>query len=292
MIRMKPSQVCKDSTLQIKLFECYSSGMERNEASRKCNVTWDTANRWYIKFAKGPKEFKIESKVSLYDKLISVGDTEQEIKEMYCYVLGLYFGDGYIDEGKYIYRMRIVHFREDSSLIKETIRGYLSIFPGHKVQLVPAGDSRAITVYCYSNDIPKAFPNMIGKVGRKHENVVGLLDWQKVLISRYPKMFLRGLVHSDGSRYLADSCSKRITYCFVNRSKEFRDHFRYCCSLLNIQPGPTDSAYDTIFVNRKASIEILDSFIGPRHEANEIPIPREYEKLLLEKLEVSRRLVP
>ena len=107
--------------------------------------------------------------------------------------------------------------------------------------------------------------------GRKHLRSIELEEWQSDLVRRYPKAFLTGLIHSDGCR--AVNRVKRVRndevtryeyprYFFSNRSAEIRELFMWACGLIGVECRP-NNAYN-ISVARRASVAILDSFIGPK----------------------------
>jgi hypothetical protein len=75
--------------------------------------------------------------------------------------------------------------------------------------------------------------------------------------------FLRGLIHSDGCRIVAnDRGVKSLRYHFSNKSEDIKD--LYCRSLDALGVGWTRPCGRQIAVYRKASVAILDQFIGPQ----------------------------
>jgi hypothetical protein len=91
-----------------------------------------------------------------------------------------------------------------------------------------------------------------------------LSDWQVELVDRCPEQLLRGLIHSDGCRFLntgrGDWCWPR--YGFSNKSDDIRGIFCYACDRLGVHW--TKAGEKTIYVSRKADVAKLDEFIGPK----------------------------
>jgi hypothetical protein len=89
-----------------------------------------------------------------------------------------------------------------------------------------------------------------------------------------PKPFLRGLIHSDGSRTVnrfsvALRAGRREyaypRYFFTNLSADIRDLFCAACEQLDI--CWSQSSYKNISVAERRSVKFLDSFIGPKSNA-------------------------
>jgi len=67
--------------------------------------------------------------------------------------------------------------------------------------------------------LPQAGPGM------KHTRVIQLADWPRKLLRAYPGLFVRGLFHSDGSRFVnrvtvAGKTYSYPRYMFSNESKD------------------------------------------------------------------------
>jgi hypothetical protein len=78
----------------------------------------------------------------------------------------------------------------------------------------------------------------------------------------YSQLLLRGLIHSDGCRSVNtgrnSSCPR---YSFVNRSDDIRQIFCDACERAGV--GSAD-ATGRVYVPRKADVELVDQFIGPK----------------------------
>jgi hypothetical protein len=91
--------------------------------------------------------------------------------------------------------------------------------------------------------------------------------WQRRIVVSDPRPFLRGLVHSDGTRIIATErkgayVRKAPRYAFRNRSEDILELFCFACREAGVKftrPSPTQIA-----VYRKDSVARLDEFVGPK----------------------------
>jgi hypothetical protein len=99
--------------------------------------------------------------------------------------------------------------------------------------------------------------------GPKYQRRIRLEPWQVRLVIRYPEAFLKGLIESDGCRFL-----NRVNgyvyprYMFSNRSDDLRELFAATCALVAVECRPAGSS--NMSVARRRSVEILDQFVGPK----------------------------
>jgi hypothetical protein len=103
--------------------------------------------------------------------------------------------------------------------------------------------------------------------GRKHERPIVLADWQREIVEEHPKLLLRGLVQSDGSRFInaVVTRGKRYEYPrydFTNASDDIRGIFTSTCDILGVHWTRTSAR--KVGVSRRADVEFLDTFIGPK----------------------------
>ena len=127
-------------------------------------------------------------------------------------------------------------------------------------------------VSCYSKIMPIIFPQH-GK-GLKCDRDVSLKDWQIGYVKQYPKEFLKGLIKSDGCRYVINSKHKNViyqqqVYNFTNTSKDIVDAFIWCCDILGIHYTMHTRArkeprhHDTFCVTiaKKKDVDFLNTFM-------------------------------
>jgi hypothetical protein len=108
--------------------------------------------------------------------------------------------------------------------------------------------------------------------GRKHQRKIELAPWQLAITHQHTRQFIRGLIHSDGSRcinrFSVTLPSGRVRlyeyprYFFTNYSADIRQIFCDHCDLLGIRW--TQSNPRNISVSYRDSVAILDSFVGPK----------------------------
>jgi hypothetical protein len=107
--------------------------------------------------------------------------------------------------------------------------------------------------------------------GKKHERAIALADWQQHLVDRFPRQFLRGLIHADGSRVINRFSVSLASgpreyayprYFFTNPSTDIQRLFCESCDRLGIRS--TRSSYKNVSVADRRSVALLDSFVGPK----------------------------
>jgi hypothetical protein len=99
--------------------------------------------------------------------------------------------------------------------------------------------------------------------GRKHDRPIELVSWQRKIVARHPEDLLRGLIHSDGCRVIAnDRGVASVRYHFSNRSEDIKRI--YCDALDRLAIPWTRPCSMQIAVYRKAATARLDEFIGPK----------------------------
>ena len=86
---------------------------------------------------------------------------------------------------------------------------------------------------------------------------------QRELVARERHALIRGLIHSDGCRTVANDRGVRsVRYHFSNKSEDIKDI--YCESLDALGIQWTKPSQREVAVYRKASTALLDEFVGPK----------------------------
>lgn len=189
----------------------------------------------------------------------------------YVYLLGAYLGDGCLSpHPREVFKLRIVLDAVYPRIIDEVAAAMQAVRPENSVGRVvtyntdPAGDDyeSSVEVFSYSRAWPCLFPQH--GPGRKHERPIVLTDWQQALVVRAPERLVRGLIHSDGCRFLNTGrggwASPR--YSFSNVSADIRGIFKNACELLGLHT--TEAPPKTVYVSRKADVARMDEFVGPK----------------------------
>jgi hypothetical protein len=117
----------------------------------------------------------------------------------YNYLLGIYLGDGYVSKASHSPVLEISLDVRYPGIVEESVEAIwqvLKVRATVSVRATHRGESTR--VIAGSQLWPLAFPQH--GPGKKHERSIALLHWQKVIVNRFPHQFLRGLLHSDGSR--------------------------------------------------------------------------------------------
>lgn len=191
-----------------------------------------------------------------------------DLSERYVYLLGIYLGDGYISEHRRgVYRLRVFLDLCYPLIVEECVAAIHSVMPRSKVQFaerrsnyVERADPSNVEVSAFSKAWPCLFPQH--GPGLKHSRSIALTAWQQELVKRNPGVLLRGLIHSDGCRFINTGTNWTCPrYSFSNRSDDIRGIFCGACDLLGVR---YTFAPHTVYVSRKADVAQLDEFIGPK----------------------------
>jgi len=191
--------------------------------------------------------------------------------DSYCYLLGLYLGDGHITtSGDYQACLRLTLDETYPELVQEAREAIVRNAPEANACRYDHGKGRTVILQAAHPVWRYAFPQH--GPGKKHERPIRLEPWQQELTEMHPREFLRGLIHSDGcrttNRFKTSLPSGRVReyaytrYFFSNLSADIRAIFCDHCELLGIRW--TQSNPRNISVSHRASIALLDSFIGPK----------------------------
>lgn len=247
--------------------ELHAQGKNNSEISRITGISRRTVSDIVLnKFTKRIEKIGEEFDPSKF--------TEEQEKA-YSYILGQYLGDGHISlMRRNVYRLRIFSDCKYPNIIQE-IKDKMSIIlpentPGSNVYM-NNGKTSCDSISIYSKKIKNMFPQHGEK--EKHSRLIKLELWQQNIVDKYPKDFLRGLIHSDGCRFIPTTTQdQNARYQFTNVSTDIIKI--YCATLekLNISYSISQKAIKgkmkhhsyNIFTQRKECVRILDTFIGPK----------------------------
>jgi len=181
----------------------------------------------------------------------------------YCYLLGLYLGDGCISRDRRVWKLRIVLDKKYPAIIGRCGDAIDLLMSGQRaaVRSLPKG---CVEVSLYSKHWPCLFPQH--GPGRKHKRAIRLEPWQQALVDQSTEEFILGLIHSDGCRVVAnDRGVMSVRYHFSNRSEDILGLFTAALDALEI-PWTRSSKY-IVSIYRKAATARLDTFVGPKDRA-------------------------
>jgi hypothetical protein len=181
-----------------------------------------------------------------------------DLPVVYAYLLGLYLGDGSIATHARAYKLRVTLDAAYPGIIEEAISAMERIRPMNSVNTCER--SGYVEVYSYSKAWPCLFPQH--GPGKKHLRPIVLAEWQERLVQSAPHLLLRGLIHSDGCRFMNTGRKWRYPrYSFANLSPNIRRIFTDACDLMDIH---WTTSGRNVYVSRMADVDKMDHFIGPK----------------------------
>jgi hypothetical protein len=146
-------------------------------------------------------------------------------------------------------------------IIEESCGAMEAVVPGKHAHPYKHPHESCVEISMYWKHWPCLIPQH--GPGRKHLRPIVLAQWQANIVAVAHKAFLRGLVHSDGCRVVAnDRGVASVRYHFTNCSKDIRELF--CNSLDALGIAWTRPCDREVAVYRKRCVATLDTFIGPK----------------------------
>jgi hypothetical protein len=180
----------------------------------------------------------------------------------YAYLLGIYLGDGCISaHPRGVFRIRVFLDAAYPGILDEVADAIGALAPANAVGR-HRRPNHCVEVSSYSKAWPCLFPQH--GPGKKHDRRIALRLWQWVHVAAHPDLVLRGLIHSDGCRFINTGRRgwSNPRYAFCNLSADIRDIFCAACFFLGVRW--TRSGDRTVYVSRKADVARMDEFIGPK----------------------------
>jgi Homeodomain-like domain len=184
----------------------------------------------------------------------------------YSYLLGIYLGDGCLLRGcRGVYRLHICLDAQYPVIVCEAVAAAAVVMPASRASSRPHLHERSVEVTSHSQHWPCLFPQH--GPGPKHKRSIKLQAWQRDITDRHPWQLLRGLVHSDGSRFLNRIRHPRKIYVyprytFTNYSAEIRGLFCEYCDKVGVEWRQMN--HWNISVARRDAVALMDRFIGPK----------------------------
>jgi hypothetical protein len=96
--------------------------------------------------------------------------------------------------------LRIFFDARYPGIIGECIRSIRAVRPDNRVSAARRVPSRCVVVESWSTRWPELLPQH--GAGPKHERRISLAAWQREITFAHPERLIRGLLHSDGSRFV------------------------------------------------------------------------------------------
>jgi hypothetical protein len=189
----------------------------------------------------------------------------------YCYLLGLYLGDGCIRTSPRGFATIVIPL--DAAyprIVEQAMAACAACFADTPAHRFSCNDGSVTAVQLNHPALPFAFPQH--GAGPKHLRPIDLEKWQRDLSHRFPRELLRGLIHSDGcrttNRFKTELPSGRVApyeyprYFFSNLSEDIWRMLCEHCELLGIRW--TQSNPRNISISHRKSVALMDEFIGPK----------------------------
>jgi hypothetical protein len=185
--------------------------------------------------------------------------------EAYCRLLGTYLGDGHIAREARTCLLRIACDSAYPGLIADTVNDLRALRPSHAIHVARRPSTNCIVVAARWQLWPTVFPQH--GAGPKHLRRIELADWQLTLTTRHPEAFVRGLLNSDGCRYLNRVIARGREYAypsygFKNASDDIHRLLREHLDLLGIAWRRANGR--TTAITTRAGVARLDAFVGPK----------------------------
>ncbi|WP_415837765.1 hypothetical protein [Smaragdicoccus niigatensis] len=175
--------------------------------------------------------------------------------------MGLYLGDGYVSKEARTWKLRVTLDTAYPGIIDECGAAMEAVFPGKHAHIWARTKANCVDVSTCSNAWPLLLPQH--GPGRKHERQIVLEGWQERLLEGCNEEFVRGLIHSDGCRVVANDRGVRsVRYHFSNASTDILS--LYCGALDALGIPWTHPSKRDIAVYRKAATRRMDEFVGPK----------------------------
>lgn len=243
-------------------------GLTISDVSRRTGISRGALREWLLRTEQGRELYVHPHRVC---PRCTALPRSPEPEDSYAYLLGLYLGDGYIspvgDRTKMIWALRIACADAWPGLIEECVKAVRAIRPGNKVRTVQRVG--CVEVNSHSRHWPCFFPQH--GPGKKHERKIELLPWQKKIVDEFAEEFVRGLLHSDGCRFVnrvrrplkdGDRWYEYPRYNFTNVSLDIQGMFTGALDRLGV--AWTQMNTTNISVAKREAVARLDAFVGPK----------------------------
>jgi hypothetical protein len=181
----------------------------------------------------------------------------------YSYVLGLYLGDGHLASFPRTVCLRVYLDARYPGIVRSCREAVARVVPRNRVAV--HGRAGCAIVQCYSRQWICLLPQH--GAGLKHLRRIVLAPWQRAITHEHPRELIRGLIHSDGSRFQNPVVRGGRRYVYPryelsNRSEDIKAIFCEHLDLLGIA-WRRANRYN-ISIARREAVAALDAFVGPK----------------------------
>ncbi|MFI6472562.1 helix-turn-helix domain-containing protein [Streptomyces sp. NPDC050516] len=245
-------------------------GAKNADVARHLNVPRGTISYWKH-MDRAQRGEVVATRASL---LCPLCDGRPLDRAAYAYLLGLYLGDGHISHyaGHRVPSLMITLDDAWPGVQTEAETALRRVFPHNATCRVRAKGAHNIKVYF--KHLPCLFPQH--GPGKKHERPITLAPWQQQIVDEHPWQFIRGLIHSDGSRItnwtekVIGGERKRyeyVRYFFTNSSTDILGLFTAALDRVGVEWRSANQSRhaQNISVAKRHSVELMDQHIGPKY---------------------------
>lgn len=232
-------------------------GVSIRQIARDLNVDHSTVHYW---IKNGFTSSRNSGRLPDVDEIIDICKSNPS---HYSYILGSYLGDGHIVKAGRSQKLTIYNDSRYSCIIKDQSNALQVLFPKNKIGNYKQLTSNCMEVMVHNISIPLMFPQH--GPGKKHARDISLHDWQWDIVWEEPECFIKGLIDSDGCRYIHKQTIKGKTYAypmysFTNKSLDIINMYIRVMAKLDISTKPTQnkSGIINVFTNKAVDVEKLD----------------------------------
>jgi hypothetical protein len=242
--------------LRLEALGLHAEGVPFSEIHRRLGLSRNTVACWL--YNRRAAHVKIDKRCPRCDRPPRPIDEPRA----YAYLLGQYPGDGHLLTTQRVPLLTVTCDARYPGLIHEVPHAMEACGARTVGYQERVG---CMSVRAHWTHWPCLFPQH--GPGAKHLRKIKLVDWQQKVVAAEPKRFLRGLFHSDGSRFTNGTVRNGKTctysrYTFVNEST---DIMALCGSALDsLDINWRMARANTLSVARREAVARLDEFVGPK----------------------------
>lgn len=260
--------------------ELVAAGLNDCEISRRLDIPRGTIRDWRHAAEKNPGHRTVhatgERSYSLALANPNSGDVcdgtcdarfyAVQDRGAYFYLLGQYLGDGYIASAKRgAFKLRISCSWDYPDILVETADAMAVVCGGVSPSIVDRGGC-SDTAMSWKH-WPCVFPQH--GPGRKHERPIVLEDWQRPSTPADHGELIRGLMHSDGCRFInpvlrrLGNRTRRyeyVRYVFTNASPDIRAILCASLDALDIEWAMMNER--NVSIARRESVLAMEAIVG------------------------------
>jgi hypothetical protein len=254
-------------TVRDQALSLLSQGSTISETSRRTGISRYALREWQLRASQGLPLFPGGARDCPRCEGIPQAP---EDKPAYAYLLGMYLGDGCVSKTHRddVTVLRIACADAWPGVLEECRQAMLAVRPHSKVSFVQNQGCK--DVKSYSKHWTCLFPQH--GLGEKHKRKITLATWQRKIVDEFPEPFVRGLIHSDGSRFMnrvrhivdgKEHWYEYPRYTFSQKSEDIKALFTDALDRLGI-PWKVMNRMN-ISIARKDAVARLDEFVGPKY---------------------------